>query len=211
MKLNTSDIAHGIPTLLLRRALRANQHGNHTTSGFAQLLKLEPTLARSVLAKLSDAGLLTEDARSGAWENTLQGNAFANATAAKKITRATAQKALAELLSRASAINLDPKFAYIVKRISVFGSYLTNATQVSDVDVFIELRKRFEDPKRQRDLEDQVERRIPATGSPVQNIYRAEREIWKALKGGSRALQIASCIPDGAASEVIFDQASGPS
>ena len=155
------------------------------------------------MCKLERAGIVTKTSDNQSWENTTAGNA--NASAGPKSPRTSAEKQLKGLLHRAAAVNGNAQYAYIVKRISIFGSYLSDQERLSDVDVVIELQPRHTDPTLQAQLFEAVNRRIPPTGSVFDDIYRAEREVWKVLKARSRTIQIANSLPEGAAHRVVFE------
>lgn len=61
------------------------------------------------------------------WCNTIKANAPANASAARPVKRATADKALAQFMERVKQVNHDPCFLYRVVKVVLFGSYLTDA------------------------------------------------------------------------------------
>ena len=206
MKVDSKAEISGIPALALRPALRKNQYCDHTTRGFATLLNAGQRKVASLLQRLQSDGFIRKHETYDAWENTIQGNALANASAAPLISRATATKTLTDWTARASAINADPEYAYVVSRITVFGSYLSDAPRLSDVDVSIQLRRRHSDPDMQAAVEAQAKRRNPKFYSLLEDIGRPEREVWKLLKKRSRSLQIAGGIPDGARRRVVFQE-----
>jgi predicted nucleotidyltransferase len=205
MKIDPNSEIHGIPAIVLRAALRKNQFRNYTIRGFAELLEVGPKKALSILKRLESEGVVSHSAHDG-WENTIKGNSLANASAASLISRSTAENALNALIGRASVVNSDARFAYVVSRITVFGSYLSDAPRISDVDVCIRLRRRYSDSARQAAVEEEAKRRHPVFHSFLEDIGRPEREVWNLLKARSRSLQIAVGIPDGAKSRVVFEE-----
>lgn len=54
------------------------------------------------------------------------------------VTRARADKMVAELPARAEAMNADPRYMHLISRIAVFGSYLTDKPTLGDLDTAIE-------------------------------------------------------------------------
>jgi hypothetical protein len=62
-----------------------------------------------------------------------------NAKMIKRISRAKANLYVAELLQRADDINANPDLLYRVKRITAFGSYITDAADLGDIDIAVEL------------------------------------------------------------------------
>ncbi len=72
--------------------------------------------------------------------DTQTGQTLSSATAAKRVTRATAEKALQQFLRRVEQINTDPYFLAKVTRMVLFGSMLKPETdRLSDVDLAVEL------------------------------------------------------------------------
>ena len=61
------------------------------------------------------------------WVTTVKGNALANASFGKPISRATATRLLSQVIDRARAYNADPARLLTVAEIVIFGSYLDNA------------------------------------------------------------------------------------
>ena len=63
---------------------------------------------------------------------------FASATAAKPITRQTADHALAQLLERVNQVNTDERFLAKVTRVVVLRSYLrADVDRLSDLDIAV--------------------------------------------------------------------------
>ena len=58
------------------------------------------------------------------WATTVKGNALANASFGKPISRATATRLLGQVIERARSYNADPARLLTVTEIVVFGSYL---------------------------------------------------------------------------------------
>ncbi len=80
----------------------------------------------------------------------VKGRALAMASAAKPFTRATAERKMAEFLERVSQVNNSPDYIYWVSKVVVFGSYLSDAKMLNDIDLAIQFTQRFKDPEEQR-------------------------------------------------------------
>src|SRR5262245_26411604 len=76
-----------------------------------------------------------------------------------RILRKAAERKLAEFMGRVAAVNEDPKFVYRVARVVVFGSYLTNAETLGEIDLAIEFAPRERDPTRDEALRAECYRR----------------------------------------------------
>jgi hypothetical protein len=103
---------------------------------------------------------------------------LANAKMIKRITRAKA----AELLQRADDINANPDLLYRVKRITAFGSYITDAIDLGDIDIAVELENKV--PAGQRSEANRA--RTAASGqknlSLNDELTFGEREVKRLLK-----------------------------
>jgi DNA-binding PadR family transcriptional regulator len=122
------------------------------------------------------------------WELTDAGSRLTTASAGRPISRHTAERKLAELIARAKEVNRNEKFAFIVERIAVIGSYLSDSPVMSDVDVVLSLRPRLTDKHAQQRLEAE---RINASGRSFANysqrIFWPGEEVKRFLRARSRA------------------------
>ena len=80
---------------------------------------------------------------------TVKGNALANASFGKPISRATATRLLGQVIERARVYNADPARLLTVAEIVVFGSYLDPAAdRLGDLDLAVSTVRRDRDGKR---------------------------------------------------------------
>lgn len=78
------------------------------------------------------------------WVTTTRGNALAQASFGKPITRATAARHLAAVIERAQAFNADSTHLGEIVELVVFGSYLDPAaTHLGDLDLGVTFRSRI--------------------------------------------------------------------
>ena len=100
MRIDAKGMVGQYPTLFVRKTLRQLrdqfQWGLSTLEAAAGLLSGS---GRALLKTLQDEGLV-EPAGRDAWAVTQAGRTFSSATAAKPVTRATAEAALSEFLGR---------------------------------------------------------------------------------------------------------------
>jgi hypothetical protein len=100
----------------------------------------------------------------------------------KRITRVKADLYVAELLQRADIINANPDLLYRVKRITAFGSYITDAADLGDIDIAVELENKV--PAGQRSEANRA--RAAASGqknlSLNDELTFGEREVKRRLK-----------------------------
>jgi len=128
------------------------------------------------------------------WENTMKGNSLAMATAARPVTRATAERALAQFLDRVSAVNAEDEFAFRVERVVVFGSYLTSASKLNDLDLLVDLAPRYGNSTRQELLEQSSVARAIQRGrrfrDSMEQVIWPRMEVEYFLKNRSRTLSL---------------------
>jgi hypothetical protein len=138
MRIDPKDTIAGKPALLVRdclRTLRARMSWN--LAALEAAASLEPGTGKPLLRALSGAGLVKRVGR-GWWEISEAGQRLSSATAAKPITRETAEKALGEFLTRVELVNRDARFLGRVNRVVLFGSMLrADVDRLSDVDLAV--------------------------------------------------------------------------
>jgi len=129
----------------------------------------------------------------------------------KRIDRTKADQLVAEIVRRAKEINARPELAMTVEEIRAFGSYITDRTDLGDIDLAV----RFE-RKPGKDFVAWNIERANASGRQSLNFFQqityGETEVFRLLKGRSPyiALHYAHDLEKiGAASKVIFTHA-GP-
>ena len=169
--------------------------------GISQELDIALGEAERVIAGLEAAGFISRETaaspdgtRHQFWEITMEGNGLAMATAARPVKRRTADRVVARFLERVAAVNDEERFAYRVARVTVFGSYLTDATELNDVDLLVDLVPRSRNAEKQAALERSS--RIGAArsgrrfGSMVDELGWPETEVRLFLKHRSRTLSL---------------------
>lgn len=196
MRIDSKGEVAGWPTLVVRTALRHLR--GRMSWGLADLeaaATLSPGCGHA-LVKALRAERLIEVAGRGTWTVTQAGQTFSSATAAKPITRATAERALTEFLDRVRRVNDDPYFMAKVTRLVLFGSLLKPEVQrLSDVDLAVELTRKETNYERARELNRQRAEELASRGRQFRNILEVEfcwqREAFQFLKGRSRVIALA--------------------
>ena len=80
------------------------------------------------------------------WETTIAGNALAQASFGRPITRAVAQRNLSGVIDRAQTFNADGSHLIDISELVVFGSYLDpNMQHLGDLDLAVVFRSRIPD------------------------------------------------------------------
>ena len=156
MRINSECTVGGFPALLVRKLVRALTNRLYwDLETVERILHLKPNEASGLVKALEAAGLAkaSRGRSPKKWTTTQLAQSFASATAAKPITRQTAEKALAQFLECVNRVNLDDRFLANVTLVILFGSYLNpEVKKLGDVDVGVELQPKESDRKRLREL-----------------------------------------------------------
>ncbi|MFI6362278.1 nucleotidyltransferase domain-containing protein [Nocardia sp. NPDC050630] len=124
---------------------------------------------------------------------TVLGGAFANASAARPVKRATAEKVLAEFMDRVRTVNADPYSVWTVQKVVLFGSMLNELKEtVGDVDLAVLYRNHHD---RRDDAEQTGHLKYKDwTMTPVDPAgqYKFEADIKRFLRSRSRTLSVGS-------------------
>ena len=101
MRIQSNDIIAGQPVFAVRKLLKQE---SGTSATIAESLHIDPIQARQVYQVLSTQGYIEPSSQpfeaDESWHTTRKGNALANATARKTITRKTAERLIQEFLQR---------------------------------------------------------------------------------------------------------------
>lgn len=130
------------------------------------------------------------------WETTTKGNALAQASFGRPITRKTAERHLAETVERARVYNADPNHLLDIAELVVFGSYLDpSVTSLGDLDLAVTFADRLDDgslgPDEQTEI---VLRYAHASGrrfaSFIDRLFWPRREAVLQLRNRSTVINI---------------------
>ena len=155
---------------------------------------LEVGKGRALLQALAAEGLI--EAASDGWQLTQAGQTLSTATAARRVTRATAEKSLQRFLNRVERVNNDAYFLGKVTRVVLFGSMLKpEVERLSDVDVAVALAPKHADFDRGRVKNYERVEELEAQGHRFRNFVEREGcwywEVFGFLKGQDRVLALA--------------------
>jgi len=201
MRLDPSTTIAGRPALEIRRLLRRTRCNILDARTVCEELGVSPGEADVVVCELERAALVVKRVSTGIdnkrrhfWENTIKGNAFAMATTARPVKRRTADRVLSQFLDRVATVNARTDFAFSVKRVVVFGSYLTQAEKLNDVDLLVDLIPRNSNQEKQQALERSIRaqacKRGRHWGNMVDQLIWPLTEVQLFLKNRSRTLSL---------------------
>ena len=175
MQIDPKGTIAGCPALLVRRTLR--QLSTRLRWGLDELdsaASLEAGQGRALIKALLSV-ILIESTGRNSWTVTQAGQTLSSATAAKRIRRATAQKALQQFLGRVEKVNSDAYFLGKVTRVVLFGSMLKpEVERLSDVDLAVELASKEVDVARARARNYERVEELAAHGHRFRNFLDRE-------------------------------------
>jgi len=152
MRIDPKGEIAGYPALLIRKTLGSDLRtaDGWGLSDLEAAAKLSPGAGRALARVLQTEGLI-ERTDPGRWTVTQAGRTIAAATAARRISRATAENALAQFMERVTRVNTDPYFLARITRLLLFGSMLRPEVEwLSDVDLAVQLEAKEKDFDRLR-------------------------------------------------------------
>src|SRR5437867_3954023 len=140
--------------MTVRTLLRGTSASEWNIAYAAARLRLSHQRAAIVIRQLVELGYVEAASTKGnrSYKRSLAGSTLAQASAAQPLRRGTAERKLADFLARVRRVNEDGYYLYRVKKVLVFGSYLTAAARINDIDVAIELVHRWQDPDKHSTL-----------------------------------------------------------
>ena len=195
MRIDLSEQIGGLPAGKIRDFLRRS-HGDGWGMEFVRrALRTDAATAERVVAALEARGFVTRIIRSDeqVWQNTVRGNGFGQAIGAKPLWRESAKRKLDEFLARVEAVR-TADFAYKVKQVIIFGSYLTSQERINDIDLCMSLAPKEKDDEKQsawerRRIEEAV-RHGRSFGTFLDRAGWPQDEVRYYLKARSRSLSL---------------------
>jgi predicted nucleotidyltransferase len=196
MRIDPKGTVAGWPALFVRGTLRELRTcfswGQRELESAASM---EAGKGGALIKALLTEGLIEPCGRE-AWKVTQAGQTFSSATAARRVTRATAQKALEQFLERVERVNNDSYFLGKVTRVVLFGSMLKpEVERLSDVDLAIDLARKERDFDRARVENYQRVEELATQGHRFRNFLEQEFcwywEVFRFLKQHSRVIALA--------------------
>jgi len=136
--IDSKTVIAGHRAVEIRSLLRlAGSNGLLYLSSAKKVLGFSGAKARALFDALSKEGLLKP--QDDHWILTSDGMWLRVASAAAALHRTTADRLLKELVGRITKVNTDPYFLGYVEKAVVFGSYLSDASRLGDVDVALHI------------------------------------------------------------------------
>jgi hypothetical protein len=143
MKVDKDRTIGGVPLIKVRDLLRYMGAGRGGSGCIMTRKEITDRVGLDVADELVRQGLLAIRPKAREvgprYELTTAAVRLTRTTMLKRISRAKADFYVGELLQRADDINANPDLLYRVKRITAFGSYITDAADLGDIDIAVEL------------------------------------------------------------------------
>jgi predicted nucleotidyltransferase len=195
MRIDPKGTIAGYPALLVRRALRQLELHVECDLGRFEAITGEGRAFVKVLAAVG----LVEPTRNGYRSITRAGKAVSSATAAPRVKRATAKRALGEFLGRVGLVNRRPVF--LAKVVLFGGKVKPEVDRVSDVDLAVEILPKESNPERARAINERRVLELELLGHRFRGFLDRELfwywETFRYLKGGSRVIALANLKAEG--------------
>lgn len=191
MKINTGENVEGIPILKIRDFLRKSYEFNPEYAAY--LLKVEEPQAQKVLKALTTLGYLEElKDDTNTHRTTIKGNALAMSKGLPSITKEKAEKLFSEFMDRVKKVNENESLMYRVTQVVLFGSYITDAPSVNDINIAVKLDRKEHDKElymaKHEVYVQEAEERGVTFKSFFDRLVYPEIEVHKLLKSKSRYL-----------------------
>ena len=194
------DAIAGFPAKQIRKLLRQSA----LSLSVVEATKILGLNERSILKLLNDLekqGFIEKNAFAPEpdknWKNTIKGGALSKALFSAPVSRRAAELKLSEFMNRVREVNEAGRFLYRVRKVVLFGSFLTESSTVGDLDIAIELVPKEPDSRKHSELILAHANAADLNGKRFQNfVHRldfAAQEVRSYLKGRSRIIQLTDC------------------
>ena len=210
MDLDRTTVIAGLKIKVIRDAIREMARHDMNDSGWtltslADHLNISPTHAEWLSELLVEQKIL-ERKPPPSWDKDPApqiryalgeyGTRFTLARMLKRVDRTKVDNIIADLLKRVNQINTNPELCCFVNEIRLFGSAITSdAESFGDVDIAYDLGRRKRPPG-YKDWHDWAHKRWKLAGRSnlnfMQQLYYAEHEVLRSLKGRNQYLSIHS-------------------
>lgn len=175
MHLDPKATIAGHPALVIRQLMKLASWGDAFGLDLVtQELGLERAAARILIDELVVLGFVEKAPHPHHdcdWRTSIKGNALAQAPATKPIHRKTAERILQEFVERVAKVNDDAYYLYRIPKVFVFGSYLSDAERLGDIDVMFDLESKEPDPELRTRMESERIRSAIGGGKRLDSTY----------------------------------------
>jgi len=193
LQIKSTDAVCGIPIMQVRgffQRMAAWHRDSFDLPCLLDQLSLDEKSAMALASELVAQGYV-EEAQNGVYKFTDKAGELVRASAASKVSRKTAEDALAGLLERVKQYNLDPDKIFTIETVVVFGSFLGTKDKLGDLDVAGKYRDRnLKDPDRAKTALAYAEQSGRIFSTFFHQLSWAEIELSQILKARKRTIKI---------------------
>jgi len=188
MRIDSKATIAGVNAKVLRDWFRKNAHVGFDSADVAALGTNVGALTAEGLIELDPDSRYCPPGKKDDWYGlTEAGRRLLNASAAPSFTRAVAEQKMAELLERVKEVNSNKKFLARVTRVRVFGSFLTDAPMLNDIDLVVETEDKTELAPGEREWTELVlGHEDNNNGNFLTRLFFPTNQALRYLKSGSR-------------------------
>jgi hypothetical protein len=171
MRITKEEVVAGHSALRVRGFLRRFERGFFMLSAAESFMQIKSREAAEFINDMVALQLIEPTMpfwEKSAFQVATRGHAFANATAAKPISRVTAERVLREFIDRVNGVNASKEYAFKIRSAVLFGSMLLCADRLGHVDVAIDFQRRFSDSAKFRQQCNRRRHLAEDQGTPAQ-------------------------------------------
>lgn len=198
MRIRSDTLVAGFPAKDIRGLLRRS--GKVLSVAYTmRVFGIDASNAARLLQNLEAEGYIEKNAflnsrNEPCWKQTVKGGALGKALFSAPVSRRTAETKLKEFMDRVQQVNADNRFLYKVEKVVLFGSFLTDAPQVGDLDLAVQLSPKEADSEKHAQLiqvrATEAASRGKQFSSFIDRLAFAYVEVRSFLKAGSRIIQL---------------------
>jgi hypothetical protein len=200
MRIRPDDLIVGFPAKQIRKLLRQSVL-SLSVDDVTKVLGLSGKSALLLLEALEQQGFIEKNTYAfdpnKNWKHTIKGGALSNALFSAPVFRLNAEKTLSEFMNRVREVNEAGRFLFRVRKVVLFGSYLTESPAIGDLDIAIDLVPKEPDPRKHSELILAHANAAALNGKRFQNFVQrldfAAQEVRSYLKARSRIIQLTDC------------------
>jgi DNA-binding Lrp family transcriptional regulator len=200
MRIRPDDLVVGFPAKQIRKLLRQDAQFL-SVEDVTKALGLTGESALRLLKTLEKKGFIEKNTFAPDpdrnWRHTIKGGALSKALFSAPVSRRNAEKALSEFMDRVKDVNEDGRFLFRVRKVVLFGSFLTGSATIGDLDVAIDLVPKEADARKHSEQILARADEAALNGRTFRNFIErldfAAQEVRSFLKSRSRIIQLTDC------------------
>jgi DNA-binding Lrp family transcriptional regulator len=200
MRIRPDDVIAGFPAKQIRKLLRQSTLSLSVDEA-TKILGLSEKSALKLLNDLEKQGFIEKNNFAPdpdkSWKNAIKGGALSKALFSAPVSRQAAEQKLSEFMDRVREVNAAGRFLYRVRKVVLFGSFLTESSTVGDLDIAIELVPKEPDSGKHSELilahANAADLNGKRFGNFIQRLDFAAKEVRAYLKARSRIIQLTDC------------------